>query len=333
MIRLSRPWRAAFVAGAAACLALTACSPSNEEPSEQSGQSAEQGGFPRTVQHAMGEATLESRPQTVAALDSSYVDAALALETKVVAYTKYPSYDALPDYLGDDAQYGKDAKMIGELSSPDVEQLYDIAPDLIVSAKIRHEEIYNELSNVAPTVFSETTGATWKDNIRLLAKALGKEALAEQKIGAYEERAKQIGDAIKAKLGRTPTYSLVRFIEGEPTVRLYGSESFPGIVMSDVGLARPKGQPDAEGQIATDLSQENIGQLDADNVYVSTYADATQEAADPKAQFQSNPLWGTLKGKIADVNDDTWYTSVSLQGAHAMLDDIAKQFGVDPARA
>ncbi|PXY20811.1 ABC transporter substrate-binding protein [Prauserella muralis] len=331
MIRLSRTWRTALVAVGVAGLALTACSPSNEEPAESgAGNAAEQGGYPRTIGHAMGETTIENKPRTVAALDSSYVDAALALETEVVAYTKYPSYEQLPGYLGDDARYGRQAKVIGELSSPDVEQLYDIAPDLIVSAKIRHEELYDELSNVAPTVFSETTGATWKDNIRLLAKALGKEQLAERKIGAYEERARSIGEAIKAKLGRTPTYSLVRFVEGEPTVRLYSDQSFPGIVMSDVGLASPQGQPDAKDSIATDLSQEDIGKLDADRIYVSSYVDSTQEAEDPKAKFQSNPLWGTLAGKIAEVDDNTWYTSVSLQGAHAMLDDIARQFGVDP---
>ncbi|MEU6645355.1 iron-siderophore ABC transporter substrate-binding protein [Saccharomonospora sp. NPDC046836] len=332
MMGLSSSWRAAVAAGVAVCFALTACSPSNEEPAETGAGSGTQSGFPRAIAHAMGETTIESPPQTVAALDSSYVDAALALETEVVAYTKYPSYDALPDYLGGDAQYGEDARIIGALASPDIEQLYDIAPDLIVSAKIRHENIYTELSNVAPTVFSETTGATWKDNIRLLGEALGKEALAEQKIGTYEERARKIGEAIEEKLGRTPTYSLVRFIEGEATVRLYSAESFPGIVLADVGLARPEGQPNAQGKIATDLSQENIGELDADHIYVSTYADDTQDAADPRAQFQSNPLWGRLTGQIANVNDDTWYTSVSLQGAHAMLDDIADEFGVDPAR-
>ncbi|MFC4002791.1 ABC transporter substrate-binding protein [Prauserella oleivorans] len=329
MIRLSRPWRVALAAAAVACFTLTGCSPSGEEPADTA---AQQGGFPRTVSHAMGETTVERKPARVAALDSSYVDAALALETEVVAYTKYPSSDGLPGYLGDDARFAKGGRVVGELSSPDVEALYDAAPDLIVSARIRHESIYRELSNVAPTVFSETTGATWKDNIRLLAKALGKERLAEEKIGAYERRAKAIGEAIRAKHGRMPTYSLVRFIEGEPTVRLYTSNSFPGIVMSDVGLQRPQGQPDSQDDIAVDLSQEQIGKLDADRVFVSSYADATQQAEDPRAMFQSNPLWGTLKGAIGDVDDETWYVSVSLQGAHAMLDDIARQFGVDPAR-
>lgn len=314
--------------GLAACLGLTACASEEGPSSGGHGQS----GFPRTVSDAMGETTIETRPQTVAALDSSFADAAAALETEVAAYTKYPSSDGLPEYLGDDRQYLEGGTQVGELGSPDVEALYDIAPDLIVSAKIRHEQIHSKLSNVAPTVFSESTGATWKENIRLLAETLGKEKLAEQKISAYEERAEAIGDAIEKKEGETPTYSLVRFIEGEQTVRLYASDSFPAIVMRDVGLKRPKGQPDSSDEINVDISQEDIGKLDADRVFVSSYADETQQAADPREKFESNPLWDRLSGEITDVDDETWYVSVSLQGAHAMLDDIAEQYGVDPAR-
>lgn len=334
MIRLFRSRSSSTRVASLAVLgvvALAACSPANEEPAEGGG--GENGnGFPRTVAHAMGETVIEERPETVAALDSSYVDAALALETRVVAYTSYPTSDTPPEYLGDDVRYLSDARVVGDLANPDVEALYDVAPDLVVSARVRHEGIYSELSNVAPTVFSETTGATWKDNIRLLAKALGKEELAERKISDYERRAEAIGKAIEAKEGELPTYSLVRFVEGEPTVRLYTAESFPAIVASDVGLRRPQGQPNDESKIAVELSQEQIGQLDADHIWVSSYVDDTQQAENPKTAFESNPLWGKLSGEISEVSDETWYVSVSLQGAHAMLDDIAEQFGVDPAR-
>ncbi|SFP51057.1 iron complex transport system substrate-binding protein [Amycolatopsis arida] len=336
MSRSARPRplrRAGFAATLVACLALTACGGGADEPAVDQGAADE--GFPRTIQHAMGETTLEQRPRTVAALDSSYVDAALALETKVVAFTRFPAAgeDQLPEYLpAADKEFAKDARVIGELGSPDIEQLYDIRPDLIVSAKVRHEQIYDELSNVAPTVFSQTTGATWKDNIRLLGRALGKEELAERRIGEYEARAERVGDNIRAKLGRDATVSLVRFVEGEPTVRLYSSASYPGIVMADVGLQRPEGQPDSQDKISVNLSQENITQLDADHIFVSTYSDPRTDEGDPRAQFESNPLWQTLDGEVSNVDDTRWFTSVSLQGAYAMLDDLADRFGVDPAR-
>ncbi|GAB3475632.1 ABC transporter substrate-binding protein [Amycolatopsis cihanbeyliensis] len=333
MPRSARPLRRSIAAVAVACLTLTACG-GNEEPPAEPEATGEPGSFPSTIQHAMGETTIESKPETVAALDSSYVDAALALETQVVAFTRFPASGAqLPDYLPErDKTFASEAKEIGQLNTPDVEQLYDIRPDLIVSAKVRHEQIYDELTGVAPTVFSETTGATWKENIRLLARALGKEELAEQKIGAYERRARTIGEAVKEKLGRDATVSLVRFVEGEPTVRLYSGASYPGIIMADAGLKRPEGQPDSQDKISVDLSQENITKLDADHIFVSTYQDPRTEEDDPRAQFESNPLWGSLEGEITNVDDTVWFTSVSLQGAHAMLDDLAEQFGVDPAR-
>lgn len=315
-----------------ALLALTACGQTTTTSPQA--PTTDQAFAPVTIEHAMGKTEIKERPARVAALDTSYVDATLALETEVVAFTRYPGQgDEFPEYLKADAEkYGKNAKAIGDLMTPNLEELAGIAPDLIVSAKVRHAEIYDKLTKIGPTVFSETTGLTWKENIKLLGKALGKEELANRKIADYEQRAKKVGDAIRAKEGRNPTLSLVRFVAGEQTVRLYTPNSFPGIVLKDTGLARPDGQPTSE-KISVNLSQEQIISTDADRILVSTWADPKNESQKIKEQFLQNPLWSQLKGAKQDVSDTVWVASVSLQGAHAMLDDLAKAFGVDPQRS
>jgi iron complex transport system substrate-binding protein len=313
-----------------ALLALTACGQATTTgPSAPAGQ----GWTPVTIEHAMGRTEIRDQPKKVAALDTSYVDAALALETEVVAYTRYRT-DTLPDYLAQDtAKYAKNAKAVGDLANPNLEELATIGPDLIVSAKVRHEQIYDKLTQIAPTVFSVTTGPTWKDNIRLLGKALGKEELANKKIAVYEARAKKVGDAIRAKVGHNPSISLARFVAGEQTVRLYTEKSFPGgVLFADTGLARPEGQPTSD-KISVDLSQEQISSLDAERIFVSAWADPKGDTQKIKEKYSANPLWGQLKGRQQDVQDLVWVSSVSLQGAHAMLDDLAKGFGVDPARS
>lgn len=324
--------RRSLVLVTTALLTLTACG-GQSGVTDQQPRSGDGTSYPLTIEHAMGKTEIQSRPQTVAALDSSYVDAALALEAEVVAYTRYRT-DGLPEYLAEDAaKYAKNAKAVGDLANPNLEELATIGPDLIVSAKVRHEQIYDELSKIGPTVFSVTTGPTWKDNIRLLGRALGKEELANSKIAAYEARARKVGDAIRAKVGHNPTISLARFVGGEQTVRLYTEKSFPGgVLFADAGLARPQGQPTSE-KIAVDLSQEQISSLDAERIFVSTWADPKNESQKIKEQYSANPLWGQLKGQKQDVTDLVWVASVSLQGAHAMLDDLAKGFGVDPARS
>ncbi|WP_394497351.1 ABC transporter substrate-binding protein [Nonomuraea sp. JJY05] len=280
----------------------------------------------------MGETVIPAQPKRVVALDQSFVDAVLTLETPVVGYTTYRSIDStLPDYLGTvAAQYGKEATPVGTLEEPSLEKIIALKPDLIVSAKVRHEALYDKLSKIAPTVFSETTGAIWKENVRLMGQALGKEQLADTRLKEYEGRAAKIGAAIKAKDGELPTISVVRFA-GEPTVRLYVEKSYSGLVMKDVGFPRPEGQPTKDDAIAVDVSQERITDLDADHIFVSTYPDPSAEG--PKEKFVGNPLWGKLKGDKHDVNDLTWMSAVGIQGAHAILDDVAKLFEVDPVKA
>ncbi|MFC4007938.1 ABC transporter substrate-binding protein [Nonomuraea purpurea] len=309
-----------LVAGLAACgtSAGPASAPSSSAPF-------------RTIKHAMGETVIPAQPKRVVALDQSFVDAVLTLETPVVGYTTYRSIDTkLPDYLGAvAAEFGKEAAPVGTLEQPSLEKVMALKPDLIVSAKVRHEKDYDKLSKIAPTVFSETTGAIWKENLRLMGQALGKEQLADARIKEYEARAAKIGQTIKAKDGKLPTISIVRFA-GEPTTRLYVENSYSGLVMKDVGFPRPEGQPTAPDAIAVDVSQERIADLDADQIFVATYPDPSADG--PKEKFVANPLWGRLKGDKHEVSDLTWMSAVGIQGAHAMLDDVARFFEVDPAR-
>ncbi len=83
---------------------------------------------------------------------------------------------------------------------------------------------------------------------------------------------------------------------------------------------------------AEEISEERIGLADADHVFVTVYAGG----ADRTAKFQANPLWQRLKavqaGRVYEVKNESWMTSVSVQGAHFVLDDMAKTFGVDAAR-
>jgi iron complex transport system substrate-binding protein len=240
--------------------------------------------------------------------------------------TTYPGYsEDLPDYLGDAReQYAADVVSVGDLTAPSLEKILALEPDLIVSAKIRHEAIYEQLSEIAPTIMSETTGATFKENIELLAQAVGEEELAAEKLGAYEAAAAEVGAAINSKAGN-PTISITRFLDG-PT-RLYLKDSFSGIVLDDAGLARPEPQ-DTTG-FALEISEENIKQADADTIFVTIYADEAGNAAKTKAAFEANPLWEPLAPKVTEVDDTTWMTAVSIQGAYYILTDLAEAFGVE----
>lgn len=316
-LSLARVTLAALTIGA-----LTACG-SGAPSDTAAGSSAAAGGFPRTVEHAMGSTTIPSQPQRVAALDASFTDATLMLDTNVVAFTEYNTLGSkLPDYLGASAtNYGAEAQSVGKLAAPSLEKIIATKPDLIVSAKVRHAKEYAQLTGIAPTVFSETTGPTWKDNIRLLAKALGKETLADQRLAEYEAQARRVGDAVKAKSGPDTTISVVRFLDG-PT-RLYAKKSFSGIVLQDAGLARPASQNIDE--FMTEISAERIPEADGTKIFVTTNGD---KGVDSLNTYRQNPLWAPLEPRTVEVKDAEWMSAVSVQGAYHILADIAKAFDV-----
>jgi len=296
----------------------------------RSSRPADEGAFPRTVAHAMGETTVREAPDRVVALDATFVDAVLTLETPLVGYTTIAGITGgLPDYLGAAATtYGAAAKPVGALTTPSLEQIAALQPDLILSAKVRHEEFYDQLSAMAPTVFSDTTGASWKENIRLAGRALGQEQLAEAKIADFEERAEQVGDAIRAKVGGNPTISVVLFVDG-PT-RLYKEDTYVGVVLQDMGLARPASQQGTG--FAAEISEERLLDMDADHIFVTNYPDEEGLSVQTRQKFEANPLWRQLRGKVHNVDDLTWMSAVGMHGAHIIVDDLAATFGVDPAK-
>lgn len=319
---------------AVASLALSSCASSapSTEPAETAATAQADSSFPASIKHFRGTTELAQRPLRVAALDPSYVDATMLLGAELVAYTEYRQGDnPFPEYLGDISDLTDEAVNVGTIAEPDLEKLLATAPDVIISADVRQGAMYDQLNKIAPTIFSESTGPTWKENVVLLGEALGKKEQAEQAVADYEARAAAVGKEILAKKPET-TYSLVRFA-GEDTARLYATDSFIGEIMVDMGIPRPKDAPDTTESIFVPLSPEEILKADAEVIFQSTWAPEGAEGDASRAQekkFTSNPLWEKLEGEVMPVDDSIFLSSVSLQGAGEVITQVAEHFEVDP---
>ncbi|MGW6459461.1 ABC transporter substrate-binding protein [Streptomyces sp. NPDC055078] len=317
----------ALVLAAVMAAGLTACGEDSGSKNKSDAPAAESAaGFPRTIKHDKGSTEIKAKPKRIVALDNSLVEAVVALDGPLVGgIGSYRDQKGFPPYLGDAVKNTKD---VGPLDSPNLEAIAALKPDLIVSATVRHEDLYAQLSEIAPTVFVKSTGPYWKDNITLLGKGIGAEQAAKEQLTAYETRARKIGDAVNAK-AKNPTVSILRFLDG-PT-RVYLPKSFSGIILGDMGLARPANQRDPE-QFNLEISEEQIEQADADVIFYTTYSGGEER----KKKFLANPLWKRLDGvrgnNVHAVDDESWMTSVSVQGAHMVLDDIARILKVDPAK-
>ncbi|MFD9140489.1 ABC transporter substrate-binding protein [[Kitasatospora] papulosa] len=277
------------------------------------GTDAEAGEFPRTVTHAMGSTSIEAAPKRVVVLDVGEFDNVVSLGVKPVGYAPSDGDEAIPSYLAKDA--GKPVS-VGTINSLNLEAIAGLKPDLILGSQLRAADTYDELSKIAPTVFSIRPGFTWKENYLLNAAALDRTAKAKAELAAYEVNAKKLGEEIGPD---KPTISMVRYLPDK--IRLYAKASFIGTILQDVGLPRPKNQQIDD--LAAEISPENIDQADADWIFTGVYGDAKATKRDTA---RANPLWKNLAavkaGRAKDVSDETWYLGLGVTSANLVLDDL-----------
>lgn len=280
------------------------------------GTDAKPGQWPRTIEHAMGETVIEAQPKRVVVLDVGELDNVVSLGIKPVGLAPTEGSPELPSYLKKDA--GTPAN-VGTINNLNLEAIAGLKPDLILGSQLRAADKYDELSKIAPTVFSIRPGFTWKENYLLNASALDKTAEAKAKLAAYDKKV----DALGAELGADkPSVSMVRFMP-DGVIRLYANASFIGTILKDAGIPRPKNQ-DIE-DLAAEVSAENIDQADADYIFTGVYGDPK---ATDKSRAQGNPLWKNLKavkaGHAYDVPDETWYLGLGVTAADEVVADLEK---------
>ncbi|GAA2262023.1 iron-siderophore ABC transporter substrate-binding protein [Streptomyces atrovirens] len=280
------------------------------------GTDAKPGEWPRTVKHAMGETELKARPERVVVLDVGELDNVVSLGIEPVGLAPTEGSPELPSYLKKDAGSPKN---VGTINNLNLEAIAALKPDLILGSQLRAADKYDELSQIAPTVFSIRPGFTWKENYLLNAAALDKTAEAEAELAEYDEKAEALGKKLGAD---KPTVSMVRYLP-DGVIRLYANASFIGTILKDAGIPRPKNQDIDD--LAAEVSAENIDQADADYIFTGVYGDPK---ATDKSKAQGNPLWKNLNavkaGHAYDVPDETWYLGLGVTAADEVLADLER---------
>ncbi|MGY1760914.1 ABC transporter substrate-binding protein [Geodermatophilus sp. SYSU D00779] len=274
----------------------------------------------RTVEHAAGTTEITGIPERVVVLDTGELDAVLALGVTPVGAVRTGVSDELPGYIEDAGVDPAAIANVGTIAEPALEQIAALEPDLILSNAVRHADVYDQLSAIAPTVYAEAIGETWEDNLRLAGEALGRSEQAEELLAGYAERAAEVG-ALYGDPGTTEV-SVVRFLDGS-AVRLYGKGSFIGDVLGDVGFARPEVQRTAETFV--EVSPEQIDQADGDLLFHASYGDEGRTAA---GETTSGGLWQGLTAvqqrRAFEVSDDRWFLAIGPLGAGLVLDDLER---------
>ncbi len=128
-------------------------------------------------------------------------------------------------------------------------------------------------------------GAAWELSVRLHGEALGRTNDAERLLIDWDQHVA----GLDGKLGENPGQTKVSVVLITPRGLLVaGAESFPGKVLSDVGLARPASQDGTRESEAVSAGQ--LAALDGDVILLSVAPGADGAAR----RLQSTAAWRRL---------------------------------------
>lgn len=308
---------------------LTACG--QQEPATGSNASEEQPNAEeqieqaetRVIEHVMGTAEIEGTPERVVVLYNGMVDITLELGVKPIGAVQSWIGDPWYDYLE-----GKmdGVENLGEEGQPNLEAIAALKPDLIIGSKLRDEAIYNQLSQIAPTVFTDSV-FDWKENMALAAKALNKETNAKEFFEKWDKKVAELQEALGDKL--QSEVSIVRFDPDHARIYYTG---YAGTILEEVGLQRPENQRVDDWGVKL-TSEESIPEMNGDIIFditIDWQGDGAVYAT--KEKWTKNPLWKNLDGvknnQYYEVDPVVWNMAGGATTAVMLLDDLYEIFEV-----
>jgi iron complex transport system substrate-binding protein len=221
-----------------------------------------------------------------------------------------------------------DYERIGNESSPNIEQVAALEPDLIIT--FDGVDGAAQLAAIAPSVTvpfdfeSPGAGYAWRDYFQEMGDRFGLGPQTASFVDALDERIAELNDEIDDGA----TLAVLR-IGQDASFGVYPG-FYPADVVRDLGLD-PEGTPSAfipdasSEQCCPDFSAEQLGAFaDVDVIFL---ADDPVNPDDAIERAQSNPLFATLPavqaGNVFEVSSFAWI-SWTPQGVITALDDIER---------
>jgi iron complex transport system substrate-binding protein len=299
-----------FLVGGAAALLLGGCG-SDRGSNEPSGER-------RPFEHAMGTTEVPVRPERVVALDSLRIlEPLLQLDITPAGAVVTANILSNPG----------DIERVGTSLEPSIEAIAALEPDLIVGEESLQEEMYDQLSQIAPTVlaYDIATDGNALDRQRFLAELVGRLDRFEELVSDYEGRVEGVRNRLAPMRESLEVSPLNPYAESDVVYCYRGDFLGSTRVLSDLGIPLSAGVRELPGDSPQpQVSFELIPELDADVIFA--LFDPRSEESEIEA-FRASPLleqtFAAENGQVFEVNSDPWYGG-SVLALNLVLDDIER---------
>ena len=248
------------------------------------------------INHELGTTILEETPENIAVLELSFLDSLYNLDIDPIA-----SADDNDPKKVSDVTEGElvDYTSVGKRMEPSLEELSMMDLDLIIADVSRHSEIYEDLNKIAPTIVLKSIDSSYeeyKENFKTIAKAVGKENEATEKVEEIKEFLSEVSKLSQEVVeGKT----VLTVSPKNDAYTAHTSSSFVGQVLEKAGFVNAVQSEEFEQS----LSLEQLVEINPDIIiYMRDDKDKTIYS-----QWKDTELYNSLDA----VKNDQVFTTVA----------------------
>lgn len=272
------------------------------------------------VNHKLGQTTLQLNPDRVVAMDIGALETMQELGVKAVGTPR----KFIPAYLST-LKDNPDIADVGSVVEPDFEAIAALNPNLILIST-RQERFYDELKDIAPTVFVGTDNKNYfesfENNVKLIGRIFQKEDLALEKLKTIEQKVKTAQD----RYSQDPNKGLF-LIYNNGKFSAFGKGSRFGFI-HDVLQIKPLMDLDDESVHGQRVSNELVAERNPDYLFIVDRNAAVVGKKANKQDVENRLIQETnafKNKKIFYLDHEVWFISGGgLTSVNLMLDDILK---------
>ena len=278
----------------------------------------------KTIVHDFGTTELKKVPKRIVILDNLYGEILDPLHiTPVGATTGQADSQEFSTLFK--KQY-KDAKVvsIGWQGNPDFDKIAELKPDLILMTG-EQEDLYDELSEIAPTVgYQINTDENWDyhETSLKVAEIFDKRDEMKKDLDRVDAREAVFAENVKAKFG---DQKLMYLRVTDNDIRYYAYGHF-GYLYDTYHFNRAETfNPDDMFQV---IDPDKLKDINPDLLIVQ--ADS-QELLDNK--LKNNPVWSSLKAvqnnKVIYADYSTYMLGFGIVSQEAIMKQISDEWGLN----
>ena len=278
----------------------------------------------KTIVHDFGTTELKKAPKRIVILDNLYGEILDPLDiTPVGATTGQADSQEFSTLFK--KQY-KDAKVVsvGWQGNPDLDKIAELKPDLILMTR-EQEDLYDELSEIAPTVgYQINTDENWDyhETSLKVAEIFDKRDEMKKDLDRLDAREAVFAENVKAKFGNQ---KLMYLRVTDNNIRYYAYGHF-GYLYDTYHFNRAETfNPDDMFQV---IDPDKLKDINPDLLIVQ--ADS-QELLDNK--LKNSPVWTSLKAvqnnKVIYADYSTYMLGFGIVSQEAIMKQISDEWGLN----